>query len=319
MASLDEAISTECDVLVDTELAYDLFWAGLITDKKAFRCPGEGCGAQITCANLDKDRQDMRQCLNFRCYSGHTDQCDATVDAEQKSGAGSASCNDDQPIAKNESIPDEFMLKRPVDQFAFRRDEKKSPFGMSVKSDVKNRRGKPAHRSRSKYYSVRSLVSKYIRYRKEESAGEHRVAIGQNELTYAELFKGVYKQAIEKIPDRKFVYWGIAFIDFLEQKRCYKISFAETLFCDGEFLRPSFFIHESVIDKYPIKALVIKRLKNVVSQNDRRAFVFIYSKPYAVEKEGRKYINFEFENLDHVEVRYLDLFEDLKGTKGHSN
>ncbi|HAS6475692.1 TPA: hypothetical protein GRR63_23520 [Vibrio parahaemolyticus] len=36
MASLEEAYSYEYDDIIDAELAYDLYWAGVISSKSAF-------------------------------------------------------------------------------------------------------------------------------------------------------------------------------------------------------------------------------------------------------------------------------------------
>ena len=55
--ALDVAFSIEAGDFVDPDRAYDLFWAGVITNKRAFVCPGADCSAQVTCANLDKDVQ----------------------------------------------------------------------------------------------------------------------------------------------------------------------------------------------------------------------------------------------------------------------
>ncbi|MCF7495214.1 hypothetical protein L3V35_09145 [Vibrio sp. L5-1] len=41
MASLEEAYSNEYDDIIDAELAYDLFWSGVISSKSAFECPSE--------------------------------------------------------------------------------------------------------------------------------------------------------------------------------------------------------------------------------------------------------------------------------------
>ncbi|KID56847.1 hypothetical protein JF50_13190 [Pseudoalteromonas luteoviolacea] len=308
MASLEEAYSTEYQEIIDPELAYDLYWAGIITDKSAFECPGDKCDAKVTCINLDQEKQDMRQSPHFRGYN-HSDSCDATFGQDRPPGEESPQTPAQSKFVKSDVISDIFHLKRPKNQFA-----KKDPKGIDPTKEKKKsrRRGRNITGDElyggSKYYSVRSLVSKFIRYRKNDSLTEYNVNINGKDVSYKSLFKGVYQQPLEALPDENLIYWGVAFIDYLDKQKCYKISFVQTLEHNGDNLRPSFFVSENMIADYPVKNLVVKRLNKLSKEKDKRAFIFIYSKPRFA---GGKYINFQLDSLDYLEIRYLDLFEEL--------
>lgn len=159
---------------------------------------------------------------------------------------------------------------------------------------------------------MRSLVSKFIRYRKDDSLSEHKINIQGKDVSYRSHFKGIYQQPIAALPDENLIYWGVAFIDYIEKNKCYKITFGETLEHGGNNIRPSFFISNAMITDYPVRNLVVKRLEKISKESDKRAFVFIYSRPFS---SGDNYINFDLESLDYLEIRYLDLFDELKKKK----
>ena len=53
----NEAYSLEYNEIIDAEETYELYSEGLITDKKAFICTGNDCEAQITCTNIDREKE----------------------------------------------------------------------------------------------------------------------------------------------------------------------------------------------------------------------------------------------------------------------
>lgn len=167
MASLEEAFSTEYGDTVDPELAYDLYWAGVITDKSAFLCPSEKCDGKATCINIDKDRQDMRQTPHFRGYH-HSEECDVTRGNSDEVVLVDGGEGSHATVAKSESIPDVFYLNRPQNQFAKKIDDLGHPKPKN-KSNKKRAQlvGDGKIEGGSEYYSVRSLVTKFIRYKKK--------------------------------------------------------------------------------------------------------------------------------------------------------
>jgi len=57
---IEKAYSKDCNEVIDAELAYDYYWNGKIHNNQNFECPSELCDTNITCAKLDKLRQNMK-------------------------------------------------------------------------------------------------------------------------------------------------------------------------------------------------------------------------------------------------------------------
>lgn len=72
---LEEAFSLQFGQTITAERAYELFWADIINDKRAFQCPGDNCTAQVTCANLDAPEQDLKVQPHYRPYGEHIEGC----------------------------------------------------------------------------------------------------------------------------------------------------------------------------------------------------------------------------------------------------
>lgn len=152
MASLEEAFSKEYQEDIDVETAYDLYWSGIITDKKQFQCPY--CLAQATCVNLDVLQQDMTYTLHFRVPKGHNEGCKIPKETKSKNGKSKIS----EPTGKDGI--DIFILNRPASFFQ-RNKSITSLISHSKKSDV-------TRNSNKKRYSIRPLVSNFIQYKKME-------------------------------------------------------------------------------------------------------------------------------------------------------
>ncbi|MGR5001847.1 hypothetical protein [Vibrio celticus] len=309
MASLEEAYSYEYDDIIDAELAYDLYWAGVISSKSAFECPSEFCEAKVTCVNMDAEKQDMQQSPHFRGYI-HSSECDASIGKKPKVSAGSKYEPSASKVVKSDQKSDTFNLHRPPNQFA---KKKKGERDKSKKRAINSRRphvqGEHELQSGSDFYAVRSLVTKYIRHRKDETLSEHYVNISGKDISYRELFKGVYNQPIEALRGEKRIYWGVAYINHMPDKNTYRIVFQNEMQHGSNYIRPSFFISAEQIEAYPVNNLVTKRLAKISESKDKRAFIFLYSKPHG---QGPNYINFDVDSLDYLEIRYLDLFDELK-------
>ena len=311
LASLEEAYSIEYGDIIDAELAYDLYWAGVIKSKSAFECPSEFCNAKVTCINMDVEKQDMRQSPHFRGYN-HSDECDAAIGNKVTIGTGDEYEPSVSTVILSDQKSDTFNLHRPKNQFAKKdkgkRDSNKKKTNNKLRPKVQ---GEHEIKAGSEYYAVRSLVTKFIRYKKDNSLSEHYVNIDGKDISYSELFKGIYNQPISALPDEYRIYWGVAYITYMPDKKTYRIGFKSEMSHNGNFINPSFFVSESQIENYPVKNLVTKRLTKISESDDRRAFIFLYSKPHA---QGPNYINFDVNSLDYLEIRYLDLFEELKKT-----
>ncbi|MCF7495213.1 hypothetical protein L3V35_09140 [Vibrio sp. L5-1] len=259
--------------------------------------------------NMDVEKQDMQQSPHFRGYN-HSPECDATIGKKPKVSAGSKYEPSASKVVKSDQKSDIFNLHRPYNQFA---KKKKGERDKSKKRAIDSRRphvqGKHELQSSSDFYAVRYLVTKYIRHRKDEKLSEHYVNISGRDISYRELFKGVFNQPIEALPEENRIYWGVAYINHMLNKGIYRIGFQKKMQHGSNYINPSFFISAEQIEAHPVNNLVTKRLTKISESKDKRAFVFLYSKPYA---QGPNYINFDVDSLDYLEIRYLDLFDELK-------
>ncbi|WP_025820429.1 hypothetical protein [Shewanella marina] len=296
MASLTHAYSVEFEQIIDAELAYDLYWTGIIRNKSSFQCPCTECQAKVTCINLDQIKQNMRQTPHFRSYC-HSSQC--TIQHQT-----------DKLLNEQTITTASFHLQRPSQQL-----QPKQSCSAPNNSLLLN--SSPKHTSIEKqashphYYSVRSLVTNFIKFRQQQTLENHKIKIETHEICYQDLFKGIYKQPLDKLPEQNCIYWGLAYVDYNPQKQFYRITFIQTLTHNEQMIRPSLFISEREIERYPVKKLLLSRLTNITEQKDKRAFIFVYGKPTLHED---RFINFKVSNLDHLEIRTLELFDQLKRT-----
>lgn len=299
---MEFAYSIDLDDFVDPDMAYDSFWSDLITSKSAFKCPNENCNADITCANIEKVKQDMKQVPHFRGYH-HIESCQ--YDSKNKNNSIENDENyENAKIGTN--LCDKFLLNRPESKETAQ--ESTATSGYSRDEDSKKYTG-------GRYYSIRSLVSKWIQVRKNDLLEEAFIKIEGKDISYKELFKGVFHQELDELPDQNRIYWGTAFIDRIESIPGYKIKFCSQFDYYEESINPSFIISDSDIEDYKVKKLLKLRLETINKMEKPIGLVFVYGTPYCIEKKGNTYINFSLRNLDFIEIRYTDLFEQLKVKK----
>lgn len=316
---LEEAFSLQLGQHITAERAYELFWAGVIDDKRAFQCPGEGCTAQVTCANLDALEHDLKVQPHYRPYGEHVEGC-----AFSEEGAPSAASSGTK--RRDASTPamqtaDVFNLSRPTDHFvrststtpSSPQGVRKTKSGGHAQSD-----GKPRQRH---YYSVINIVQRWLNFRKNNLLSEAEIRIGANVLTYEKLFKGVYNQDAKSLEQAWHIYWGKAWASRIASDTGYRIEFNNTMKAEGSLRRPSLLIRDDVIEAYPLKKLLIKRLEKAIEKNKGGCILFIYGAPSitpdlknaaASAPPTRSFINFSVPSLDMIDIQNLSLFEQLR-------
>ena len=305
--SLDTAYSTEVDDYLDPDRAYDLYWAGLITDKRKFLCPGSDCTAQVTCANLDEDTQDMKMVPHFRVYGQHSESCkifnDVPLDLQYEDET--LVKEEKKPI--NESVVDVFLLERPKSYY----DESKKgkPNNNDIKKQKLQKKSKGAvireNGSIGDIYSVRSVVGRYIRYKKDGSLNHRRVNIKGHDVHYKSIFKCIWEQDLQTLPEYPVIYYGWAFVNRLPSGNGYQIKFKKNFKKADDDFTTTVMIGDRLIDSYKVKKLVTTRLEKIIQKESPTAFVFIYGKPEEnVSKTGHKYANFSIQNLDMIDINY---------------
>ncbi|MFG0588421.1 hypothetical protein ACF8D3_10380 [Acinetobacter sp. YQ_14] len=306
--SLDIAYSIEVDDYVDPDRAYDFYWSGLIKDKKKFLCPGTYCSAQVTCANLDEDVQDMKMVPHFRIYGSHSESC------EIFNGVPLNLCYEDgvpikeERLSVDKSVVDVFLLERPssyydepkVNRFSNQKPIKKSQFIKRPTDTILRENG-----SVGNIYSIRSVVSRYIRYKKDDSLDYRRVNIEGRDVHYKSIFKCIWEQDLETLPDYPVIYYGWAFINRLPSNYGYQIKFKKHFTKAEEDYITTVMIGDRLIDSYKVKKLITTRLEKIIQKEKPTAFVFIYGKPEEnVSQKGVKYANFSITNLDMIDINY---------------
>lgn len=306
--SLDVAYSIEAKDFLDPDRAYDLYWAGIIKDKKKFICPGSDCNAQVTCANLDEDLQDMKVVPHFRIYGEHSQNCEILNKKPLKS-----QYEDDLPIKSekrsiDESVVDVFELSRP-ESYYDTTDLIGTPNSPLIKkpkfSAHNNQTTLKETGSIGKVYSVRSVVSRYIRYKKDGTLENRRVNIAGKDIPYRSIFKCIWEQELDNLPDHPVIYYGWAYINRFKANNGYQIKFKKTLKNGVDELTTTIMISDKLINSYKIKKLVTTRLQKINKQQKPTAFIYIYAKPEIKESAtGKKYANFAINNLDMIDINY---------------
>lgn len=296
MTSLPYAYSIELDDIIDAELAYELFWAGKIRDKSAFSCPEEGCKGNAIGINLHKVVNDWVQAPHFRGFN-HDEHCIY----HEKNIRTNAKGKSNRTGTRSEL--DEFLLARPD-------KEKGTMSSNKVEGTTRAKRTKGPESDivyHAKYFTIRSLVSNFATHRKEGEEMDRFVRIDGLKLSYKDLFIGVYNQDSDNLPKDNRIYWGVAFLDRGASNNHYRVTFAEAFKLKGEVTRPSFLLYDNLIDSYHSR-LIGRRIKQYAKEKSPRVLVFIYGKP----AEEKKYLNFKVDNLDMLDIRGLDFFNELK-------
>ncbi|MCY8930463.1 hypothetical protein ABE202_17745 [Bacillus subtilis] len=205
MAKIEEAYSLEYREVIDAEKAYELYWDGLIQDKRAFECPG--CSLKITAANIDKERTEMKNTPHFRAYGVHNYGCiyEFEKDKESKSTANK---NNKVQLTIDKQV-DSLFLERPNNHQYVRS-------GVNVKSSIidkenslkNNSTYKRYQKKSSNYYSIKPLVSKFIKYEIENNMMGNYINIKGYNISYADMFIDLTQIDLSNISKYKRIYYG---------------------------------------------------------------------------------------------------------------
>lgn len=306
--SLDVAYSSEAQDYLDPDRAYDLYWAGVITDKKKFICPGNGCDAQVTCANLYEDVQDMKVVPHYRVYGDHSKECEISNNLPLNLKYEDGSPVKEERPSVDQSVVDIFEIERPESYYDEPR-ESDSPKAVRAKKPKYAKKTKDTrlreNGSIGTVYSVRSVVSRYIRYKKDGSIKFRRLNISGKDVYYSTILKCVWEQDLEDLPEYPVIYYGWAYINRLPSDKGYQIKFKKRLKNGEEELITTAMISDGTIERYKIKKLMATRLDKIHKKEQPTAFVFIYAQPEInVSKTNIKYANFYLKNLDMIDVNY---------------
>ncbi|MBA6263908.1 hypothetical protein [Colwellia sp. Bg11-12] len=302
---VEQAYNLDSEEIVDAELAYDYYWSGIIKNKKNFECPAENCAVQITCANLDKTRQDMKVDPYFKAVGEHEPDCNLIKeilknDLSSNSGIGGRKSR----AKKQDELPDVFGLSRPKSHL-----EKKQKFstGITPVTCKENKRKSKSETNisnfqSSTYYAVRAFVSKYLRYKSLSLLGQRYVNIKGYNVSYKEMFVDISGQNLNNISKYPRVYFGKAVI-VKRKENDYAVSFEASLSHNEELISPSIYIAESLINGAFTKKLSEEKFKILSQKNHLGSWVFVYGIPKVKLVKGNSYININISNLDYLDLR----------------
>ncbi len=298
---MEDAYSFDYEQIIDAEKAYDLFWSGVITDKRNFQCPETNCNAHITCANIDKPRYLMKQVVNFRVVGDHSTGC---IHHPKNKGKNSNSESDNVGL-RNRYIEDS------VDVFLFERAKKKpsdnatgvgSKDHYDIKKRVYNERKQNTQRN-PEYNTIKPLVSKYEEYRLSHQLNKHFIKIMTTQVSYSQMFINFDGLNIDNTSKYDRIYFGEAIVLKPKNTKAFIIKFDRKIIKDGKEFEPSIFIADSIITSHYCKNIWRNNL-NELATNKQKAMFYVYSKP-RINEVNNSYLNFPITNLNYLDFRLI--------------
>jgi hypothetical protein len=302
---MDEAYSLDFEQIVDAEKAYDLFWSGIIKDKRNFECPDYKCSAKLTCANIDKPRYVMKKLPYFRLVGKHHPDCELSENKD-----GTIKVPDSRLGIGNKYIDsqtDIFLLDKP----------KKTAQSKSSDGDDKEathiERKKRTYIQRSdnvtrqpEYNTIKPLVSKYEIYLSECTLDKHCICINKKgvNIQYGEMFKPVEGLDFNYINKYPRIYWGEATVFKISKSDAYSVTFKNTILKDGVELKGSIFLANSIINENYRKNIWLDMLSELAKSRQRAVF-YIYSKPI-LNEQNSDYVKFPIINLNNLDFRVIE-------------
>ncbi len=300
MAKIEEAHSLEYGEVIDVEKAYELYWDGLIQDKRAFECPG--CSRKITAAGIDKDRTEMKNTPHFRAYGIHNLGCSYKFEKDIESKSVSNKNNRSQLNIDNQV--DSLFLQRPNNhQYVRSSTNVKSGIKDKESSLMNNSTKKNSRKKSSNYYSIKPLVSKFINYENENKTMDHFINIEGKKITYADMFTDLTQVELRNISKYKKVYYGDGIIVPSKRNNGDYIIFFKPGIINDEDKTTSLYISNELIQNTLTHNKWVSVL-NSLTENQTTVRFFAYCKISYRDKV--KYINLtQLSNLDFIDFRLL--------------
>lgn len=302
MNSIPYAYSKEHGDILSPDDAYDYYWEGILTNQHLFTCPGLNCQAEITLANMYKDQQEIKQAPHYRCKN-HVADCEYIQSISQISKKRNSS----NKSAEDDSI-DEFLTTRPLSAKQSLPNKLENFIDESDR-DIENRYRK--YSAKPKFYSIRPIVDRYFALRESKRHDVEYIKIDDKKITYKNLFKGVYDQNVEDYSERRLIFWGIAYINYLRDKTGYRIVFQNCMTSNNESIKPSIVIKNYVLTNYRFKKRLHVFLNEALPEKGRQCLCFVFSKPTQSKTTSKTYINFNIESLDLIEFKETDYLNKL--------
>lgn len=303
-----KAYSKEIKDIIDAEKAYELYWDGIIKNLKAFTCSEEGCEAQLTLSSVKKERRLLKQIPHFRSFGIHKKNCPNDVKNRLK---GTEESETEKNGFNNRNIGNvdiinivriqEYKIENSVVEVDTEEsDNIKRKYKLKIERDGKRE---------SNYYTIIPIVSKYIKYKRENTLNENFIINEGEQLCYTEFFKELKNVDLKNKMEYNRIYFGEAKIIKSEEKNDFRIIFETKLKYMNIECTPSAYISDKIIQDSYRKHQWLKEL-NEYSNKRERVTVFILGKikintKKNAEGEEKKYININICNakLDLIDIR----------------
>lgn len=300
MSKLEEAYSLKYKDVIDAEKAYELFWDGTISDKRAFQCTDPNCEAQITCVNIDKKRAEMKQIPHFKCYGKHSDKCEAIKEFDEKRE------NRDKKEKGNsmkyiDNTIDIFSFDRPKrDGIVVETKDTSNNVNPKEKKAKIKEKYKDSGRRNVTYYSVKPLISKFEKYSTENSLDKHFINIKGFNISYKRMFVSIKDIDIESVEKYYRVYYGIGRIYKSKKNNDDFVIFFKNGF-GNKGIKTCIYIGSNVIDKHYRKNKWREELEYLVEVKNKEIMFFINSKP----EKKRDIIYLPVSSMDFIDYRIM--------------
>lgn len=301
MAKLEEAYSIEYGDVIDAEKAYELYWDGVINDKRAFECTDTNCEAQITCVNIDKKRAEMKQTPHFKCYGEHSKECEVIkefkqIEEDRKSGKRR------RTIGYIDNKTDIFSFERPKRDSMIMKEIERTDKDSKKKNKeiVKNEYENKGSRNTT-YYSIKPLISKFEKYYSENSLNKHFINIKGAKVRYDKMFVNIEKTDINSIEKYYRIYYCFGRIYRTKKNEKNLIVFLSGRFKNSDD-KIVIYINDKTIEKHYRKNKWREELDFLVKEKNKKVMFFVNCKP---EKKNDN-ITLPLYNMDFIDYRIID-------------
>ncbi|AFL99271.1 hypothetical protein Desde_0826 [Desulfitobacterium dehalogenans ATCC 51507] len=298
---IEEAYSYDYMDVVDAEKAYELFWEGVIKDKRNFECPAQNCKAQITCSNIDKQIEEMKNTPHFRVYGEHSDECDIYKEIKLAELDVSTEKNKSRTSYLG-SETDIFTTERPKNHYHTRKESVKDNDDKhkGIKTSIQTNRDNSLTKRSPEFYSIRPLISKFQRHSKENNLSQRFIKIKGYDVSYKEMFVKIDNNELDKLSKYPRIYFGEATV-YRKNNSDFVVRFASSIIDADVKYKPSLYISNEMINSYYWKHKLQTCLNELASNREKQVLVFVYSKPYKKDR----FLNFYIDTLDLIDFRYL--------------
>lgn len=299
--SIEKAYSIEANDIIDAEEAYELYWNGIINDKKAFSCIY--CNAPITCANLDKKRAEMKNLPHFRCRGSHEDECELIVEISSNKRTDKK--------RKERNFLDEDADKLNITHNTegikkiINKKENRDLKNINIQKEKIIEEYKSGKRRKAKYTLIRPIVSKYLKYIKENSISKKYINVYKNiNITYDEMFKKIDEVDIENLSKYKRIYFGEGNIKKVGND--YMVVFNKRIKIKNDYIKTTFFINYEKHLKDLNNLQQFKEELDEIVEKKEKVMIYVYTNnlKLKVNKE-MKIINLYLDMIECFNYRKL--------------